>query len=259
MLKWCAYCQHFIGEVRPYEDFAITHGLCDDCASRHDDVFKESVVARGRSLQELFTSLFDAGLKSDFETAQQTVKKAMAANCRPVDILIGLIAPMLYEIGDRWERGSITVDDEHRFTACCKQVVGLVENKLNLSKVAADASLHDASFALINAPGNEHTLAIRTLALWLESRGKRTRTLDYHTSPEELSEILVKERPNSLLISMALLEQASGVAELVALVSSLPASVRPKVIVGGYAIKVGLISAIPGAKLVADISSLKLE
>jgi methanogenic corrinoid protein MtbC1 len=249
-----------MGEVPPFEDFAMTHGLCDDCASGHDDVFEGSVVARARPLMELFNSLFDAGLKSDFETAQQIVEKAAAANCRPVDILIGMISPMLYKIGKGWERGSVTVRDEHRFTAFCEQVASLVENKLNRGKVAADTPpSRDGSFALINAPGNRHTLAIRILALWLESRGKRTLTLDYRVGPEKLAESLIKGRPNSLLISMSLLDQANAVAALAALVRGLPAFARPRVFVGGYAIKVGLIRAIPGAELVADISSLQLR
>jgi len=39
-------------------------------------------------------------------------------------------------------------------------------------------------------------------------------------------------------------------------IAELPKSTRPKVIVGGYAVKLGLVPAIPGADLMADISSL---
>jgi hypothetical protein len=39
-------------------------------------------------------------------------------------------------------------------------------------------------------------------------------------------------------------------------VAALPGPIRPKIIVGGYAVKLGLVPEIPGAELVADINTL---
>jgi hypothetical protein len=49
-------------------------------------------------------------------------------------------------------------------------------------------------------------------------------------------------------------EQLDGVAAISTLVGRLPKTVRPKVLVGGYAVKAGFVTFIPGADLVADIS-----
>ena len=38
--------------------------------------------------------------------------------------------------------------------------------------------------------------------------------------------------------------------------AALPEPVRPRVFVGGYAVKMGFVTAIPGADLVADINLL---
>jgi hypothetical protein len=56
---------------------------------------------------------------------------------------------------------------------------------------------------------------------------------------------------------MTLAEQTPSVVTIAERIAQLPASVRPKVVVGGYAVKMGLITAIPGAHLIADISSLR--
>jgi hypothetical protein len=55
---------------------------------------------------------------------------------------------------------------------------------------------------------------------------------------------------------MALPEQADGVVGIVDRIAALPQALRPRVIVGGYAVKQGLVSEIPGAELLADISQL---
>src|SRR5262245_16261445 len=110
MIKWCAWCQQFMGEIEPYDDFNLTHGACDSCNSKHTSLFASDVVDRANVLKELFQTLFDAGRRDDVEAATQIVDKAIAANFRPVDILLGMISPMLYEIGEEWKRGALSVE-----------------------------------------------------------------------------------------------------------------------------------------------------
>jgi hypothetical protein len=65
-------------------------------------------------------------------------------------------------------------------------------------------------------------------------------------------------RPEYLLISMALTEQRDGVAEIARAVTMLAHTDQPRVVVGGYPVKAGLIEAIPAAELLPDISMLQL-
>jgi len=258
MLKWCSYCQQFMHEIPPYGDFSITHGLCLNCEAEHSDLFATDELRHAIFLRSIFLALFEAGLKSDFGRAKRIVKEAIAANCRPVDILIGMIAPMLYEIGDGWERGALTVEDEHRFTAFCEQVVNLIDRRMQSSRSRLPSTDVPALF-LMNAPGNTHTLAVRILALWLESRGIGVRRLVDDRNLEQLTQRLVTSAAKVLLISMALPEQRDGVVRISDLLDRFPAGVRPRLIVGGYAVKVGLARPIPGAELMADISSLRFN
>jgi hypothetical protein len=50
-------------------------------------------------------------------STQRHVEEGIAANSRPVDIPIGVVAPLLYQIGEERRYGAITVDHEHEFTA----------------------------------------------------------------------------------------------------------------------------------------------
>jgi methanogenic corrinoid protein MtbC1 len=254
MLKWCSYCQKFQGETPPYEDFGITHVLCPECNLAHPDVFATDLVRHSEMLRRVFYSLYEAGRRNDFGSAQRLVEEAIAANCRPVDILVGVVAPLLYQIGEEWRFGAITVDDEHKFTAFSKRVIDLIDDKVHQGRSLGPTG--ERSYFLINAPGNTHTLAIRILALWLESRGICTPTIVEHCDLEALARRIVEAAPRALLISMALPEQFNGVAAISALVGQLPSSRRPRVLVGGYAVKSGLVRSVPGADLIADISLL---
>ena len=106
----------------------------------------------------------------------------------------------------------------------------------------------------MNAPGNEHTLAIRILALWLVSKGTLAQIADAHLNLDELVKLVGTTHPKMLLISMALAEQSRGVISIAERIAELPKSIRPKIIVGGYAVKLGLVPPIPGADLMSGSS-----
>lgn len=256
MLKWCSYCQQFRGESPEFDDFSITHGLCKSCASRRIDLFSASIVDHANFLRAIFDRLFRAGRLNDFDSATKIVEEAIAAKCRAVDILVGMIAPMLFQIGEDWKKGAITVDDERRFTAFCERVVDLVERRTAAASTAATEKARRPTLFLMNAPGNRHTLAIRILSLWFTSQGMKTRIIDEQAGLDALLKELSDTRPGFLLVSMALLEQRGEVAAVAEQLQRLPEAARPKMLVGGYPVKVGLVPPIPGADLVADISAL---
>lgn len=253
MLKWCSYCQQFMHEIAPYDDFSITHGVCASCRFAHDDLFANDVIRQAQFLREIFHALFDAGRREDFEAATRIVEQAIAAECRPVDILIGMVSPMLYEIGEEWKRGALSVEAEHHFTAFSKQVVKLIEARISIAETPPAPK--QAPLFLMNAPGNQHELAVRILSIWLKNRGMDVRII---VDQSKLLRSIAAERPKYLLISMALTEQRDGVAAVADAVQALPQDMRPKIVVGGYPVKAGLISAIPATEISWDIGSLQI-
>jgi hypothetical protein len=55
------------------------------------------------------------------------VRFAVASGLRPIDILLGVITPLLYLIGAEGVNGLISVADEHRFTSFCERVFECVQ------------------------------------------------------------------------------------------------------------------------------------
>ena len=255
MLRWCSYCQQFLGETPSYEDLSVTHGICPECTPK-SRTFSKSDFSHARALQNFQRQLFEAGQRNDLKAAEGVIKSAATWNIRAVDILLGIISPLLYQIGEDWKLGVIGVADEHRFTTFCEAVFERVATTVKVS-AATDAEQDGrVEFLLMNAPGNNHVLAVRILALWLQNKGKRARIADSAIGLNELVALIGKTTPRYLLVSMALAEQNRGVKAIAERISGLPELTRPRVVVGGYAVKRGLVSAIPGADLMADISAL---
>jgi methanogenic corrinoid protein MtbC1 len=253
MLKWCSYCQQFLGEVPDYDNFAISHGTCPEC---HAATMKQSDVdlTRPLLLKAVQRKLWTAGLENNPTAAAKVIDDAVSTGLRPVDILIGMVAPMLYQVGEDWKKGVLSVEQEHSFTAFCEQIIDLVS-----TKIQRNAPLHSTSggaILLMNAPGNVHTLGLRIIALWLASKGKVATILDPQSDAVHLLELIKKTRTRLLLISVALPAQFTGVKEIVEHVAKLADSIRPRVVVGGSAVKLGLIPPICGADLIADVSLL---
>jgi len=258
MLSWCSYCQQFVGEVPPYDDLIITHCICGTCESNVPSL-TESDIAHALMLKGIQSRLFDAGHQGDLNAAEQVIETSRQAGMREIDILVGIIAPMLYQIGEDWKRGAITVAEEHRFTAFCEKIIDILAVNGPFA-VPVDAGQAEWSeILLINAPGNCHTLAVRTLALWLADKGMPTRAAYQPLNVEDVIGMIRKVHPGFVLISMALAEQVPGIVAIVERVAELPNLVRPKIIVGGYAVKLGLISAIPGVDLLTDIGMFRAQ
>src|SRR5262249_24413377 len=154
----------------------------------------------------------DAGRREDMRAATQIVDGAITANCRPVDILLGMISPMLHEIGEEWKRGALSVEAEHRFTAFSEKVVHLVRSRIGPATPIPDSA---TLVFLMNAPGNRHDLAARILSIWLKDRGAKVRAFENDVDQGALMQNIAAERPKYLLISMALTEQRDRITEIV--------------------------------------------
>jgi methanogenic corrinoid protein MtbC1 len=253
MLRWCAYCQEFQGEIAPLDIFTTTHGLCPSCEAKGMRRL-DAEIGNSHRLREIQGSLYEAGKTGDMDAASNIVQRAVTAGLRPVDILIGLITPLLYLIGVEWESSRITVADEHRFTSFCERVFELVVLEVEATRAPTSTIRHPLVF-LMNARGNNHSLGIRILSLWLRSRGIETRDFHPPPSPETLLQLAIQTRPQAILISVALDRQKVYVCRIARMIESLP-SPQPTLIVGGSAIKHYLIPPIPGALFFETITGL---
>lgn len=254
MLKWCSYCQQFQGEVPAFDDLTVTHGMCASCGDKGIDL-TDSEIAHARRLHSIQKRLVTAGQSGNVAAAVDAIEDADEANVRPVDVLMGLLAPLLYEIGERWKSAAMSVADEHRFTGFCEEVFEAVWARTR-SAATAHSQAAPPEALLVNAYGNYHSLAIRILALWLTSRSVRARMVFPTPSPPLLLEMIGEIKPRLLLVSVALAEHRRGAVRIAEFIAPMPDSEKPRLIVGGNAVRLEMVAPIPGAELMRDISRL---
>jgi len=255
VLKWCAFCQQFQGEIPPYEDLGITHSVCRDCQPKALE-FDDSHIAHAQLLRTFHERLFAAGLHGDLASAERIIEDAMLFKIRGVDLLLGIMAPIMHQVGEAWRRDTLSVTQERSFSELCRRIYDLVAAKMRMSLSDGSPEAERPEALLFNAPANRHRLGLRIIALWLEQKGLRARIVEPTPGLDELVELVSSTRPKLVLISIAVAEQAVGVIAIAARITELPAAVRPSVLVGGYAVKSGMISSIPHAELLADINLL---
>lgn len=238
MIRWCAYCQSYMGESEPFADFSLTHGLCPKCAASGIAEDK-SVSGRMRPLVNFFLKLRNevrAGIKAD---PAVWVKKAYDLGIKPEDLLIGVIQPALYEIGELWAKGEVTVAIEHRFSAFAEEMVGAVYR--HYSELAEHRQAKKPDVLLTNADGNYHTLGLKFLEVHLLSRGLKTYTVLPGLPGREILELARSLKPKALGLSAALLPQLREVREFAGELIKMPKADRPLLLLGGFPLKEGLV------------------
>ncbi len=255
MLRWCAYCQQFQGESPPFENLIISHGICPDCKTKGLDL-TESEIEQGKKLKVIQLQLMTAGKNGDLGLAEQFVENALNFQIRPIDILMGIVTPFLFQVGQDWQRGALSAAEQQSCSSFCESVFALVSAKVKV-QTSVDEKNKTGGILLINAPGNTHNLAIRILALWLQSQKIEALTIYPCPEKEDLGTLIKEIQPKIILISMALAEHRSNVIEIVEYISSLQSLAQPKILLGGNAVKLGLVPGIPNVELVTDIASLK--
>lgn len=247
MIRWCAYCQSFLGEREPFEDLGFTHGVCGDCLPLFDPDTEADFDAI-ELLKRFHDELREAGVRGDRDAALALITRAQSQGLKTSDVLLGLMGPILYEVGALWEAKRITVADEHRFTRFYRAILAALAEAGIMPR--DDSVGEDLDVLLIQPRGNAHVLGLELLVHWLRDHHVKVAQVRADCSPP-LEAVIALRRPRLVGISMALPKQLSEVDAIVARVS-LASAGKAQIYVGGQAVKAGLVSVPPPAVALVD-------
>jgi DNA-binding transcriptional MerR regulator len=135
--------------------------------------------------------------------AQDAIDRLLAA--ATVDALLGdVVLPYLHDLGDRWERGEISIAQEHFASSVLRgRLLGLARGwGLGLGPLAL----------LACAPGEHHDLGLIAFGLALRARGWRIVFLGSDTPIETLDETSRQLDPDLIVLSAVSAETVRGLA-----------------------------------------------
>jgi methanogenic corrinoid protein MtbC1 len=150
----------------------------------------------------------------DSNAAERIMNEAFAMY-RVEDVCLGVLGPMLVEIGERWHRGELSVATEHFATSFARRKLFALFNAYETG--------HGRGLVFTAcAPDEWHEVGILIISLFLVRHGFRLRYLGPNLSGDGLAETLRLHQPDLLIISATSDETAERVTELAEALSQLP-------------------------------------
>lgn len=233
MFRWCSYCQSFLGEIEPREDFSLTHGACTDCRDRlvrHDFIDYETIEPIKLFFSKIQTLSF-AG-KNLYKT--EILKEAKALKIKPSDLLAGILQPILYEIGRLYNLDQMSIVYEHKFSAFIHDLIGEIRcDFLDNSALSEDGKV---DVILSCANGNIHAFGVTFLELCLREAGISVEAIYPGVPSAQLVDYVSFMKPKVLGLSVSMLEQMEEVKNIAYLLNKDP-GYAPYFLVGGFAIQ----------------------
>lgn len=212
-------------EAPPFEDLSVSHGICHSCSSNFEHLGEQAEKgARLRDfLQATAADLFNRRLPS----GDRLLAESRALGIRDVDLLLGLLQPVLCEVGRRFVSGKISVEIEHKISALTESILQALDD--NTAMIPGRPST-----LLVSAPGNTHTIGPRIFAAQEAEKGKDCDVM-LAAAPDQVLARLESGHYRRLGISVALPSQCEAAQNLADLVRERLPDIE--VVMGGYAIK----------------------
>jgi methanogenic corrinoid protein MtbC1 len=230
LTAWKTAVGHHIGA----EHGAGIQGVYDWMLAVHDDLIVLSkqlprVDEACPELRDPRRSLMTSLLGADFQAALASSRALLESENGQEKLYLGVIQPVMEEIGLMWENDRINSAEEHLATSMVGRILSGLYPLLPFSASARGKAV------VTSAPNEYHELGGRMLADMLEADGWDILFLGSNTPPEALLDMVVKQRPRFLAISLTMSFGLERVEKIIRSVRENPLLQDLRVMVGGAA------------------------
>ncbi len=197
--------------------------------------------------QAYLASLLAADRQSCFAIFQQCLDSEMPLR----DLYVNVVQRSLYEIGDLWMRGEVSLAVEHLATAITESVLGIACPRLFAGKRLGKLAL------VACVPNDHHRIGGRIVADYFELSNWRSYFLGANTPVSEMLSVMEQRQPDVLVLSATASFNFGAVvaaaAEIREAFPSLP------ILAGGQAVANAgceCLQRLPGVKAMASLEEL---
>jgi len=178
------------------------------------------------TLDQLGRAYAEAILSGDEVAAERVIREAMDAEVSTARIDQEIIAPALWFVGELWQRGEITVADEHIATEISLRVLALQR------EARRTAGARGARRILLATPSGElHVVALRMIGNLLDDAGYTTVMLGPDVPPVALAAAATRFEPDVICLSATM--PGGGDKLLIAMHEAQRARPATRFLVGG--------------------------
>jgi methanogenic corrinoid protein MtbC1 len=166
----------------------------------------DSREAQQAKVTELGRAYAEALLSADEAAAEIAIREAMDAGLDTARIDDEIIAPALWRIGNLWERGEISVADEHIATEISIRVLAL---QREAQRVVQTRGQHRV---LLAAPaGEQHIVALRMVDNLLRNAGYEVAMLGSDVPGDALIALMHRRPPEVVCLTSTMADPAAQV------------------------------------------------
>ena len=183
----------------------------------------DAAIAGGELRRAYLSALLDAGPAD----ARRVVEEAADGGLPVRTIYLEVLQPALYEVGELWASGRMTVAEEHLATATTQVLLARLAPRLRREPRVERRAV------VTSAQGELHALGARFVADFLEGDGWTVLELGASTPADALVGFVRDARPHVVAISTTLTTNLEASRDVVSLLRGLPDP--PVVAVGGRA------------------------
>lgn len=208
-----------------YEWLLEKHKYILSIKDRADDISNDLDPA----MEEERISFRDRLLAGDHKACTKMAAQAVAGTGDFAPFYLEVLQPCMYEIGRMWERGDISVAEEHLASAVAGRVMASL-----YAEVAATEKTKGLCIVTA-APNEHHEIGARMVADLLEQDGWNIRYLGSNVETEGLLSFVRENRPFFLAISAALPFTIEGAGRIISDLRGDPELSGVKIMLGGLA------------------------
>lgn len=170
--------------------------------------------AVSRDAEKLSRLYLDALRAADAAGAYQLASQALRQGMTLPVLYQRVIAPAMHEIGALWEKGAITVADEHAATELTHRVLEGLRSPISVESPDGSARSSESPLALLAAvEGERHALGLRMAADVLEESGFRVVYLGADMPTDALLRSVDALSPDLLALAATMPELAAVLAD----------------------------------------------
>jgi len=187
------------------------------------------------------------------ESIASAIMGAMMALYPLEQVCSELITPTMWQIGQLWADGMVTVSVEH---FACNFFRALFTNLLHITPIATGGPLA----IVCCAPGEPHELAPLMLSLFLRRSGIRIVYLGQNIASKDLLQTVHQLTPALLCVSVTMPAYLADTIDLAHYVAALPQP-RPLFAFGGqgFAYNTHVVPQLPGIYLSGDLQEIVVQ
>lgn len=147
-------------------------------------------------LAEFLLAYESALLAGDEVAAEIAIREALDAKLTAAEIDDAIIAPALWSVGERWERGEISISEEHIATEISIRVLALKREAKRLSLTRRERVV-----MLATPSGEQHTVALRMVDNLLRDAGYEVVMIGADVPPASLAHAVRRHIPDIVCLS----------------------------------------------------------